>query len=519
MQITEKDNLVVISGTYMEMRDILSKLKSRGFRYDPSDKTWWIEKSKMSDLKMKRLQELVDGKEEEIDSERTDKIELAVTNKSLYGQKISQSPWEPWYKISQTQEDFGISGDTYRIKEKLFKAGGRWSNPEYRFSWSLPTEKLELLFKFLDDEFVEMERIKKNVLSEVRGYSGQFVRLDFKEGKRGFWWEGDIRPFFDDIRNAGGEWDSSKKNFYFYYSKADVSKIRQVLRQVEETDRECSNISSQIDGKSWCGGDVSAFVDGNKLVIRSADRKYADDIKSSFRGISWTGGSWVISLASVDKSQISAFERKMEQKEKDIVKEFGVKDMGGIFQFSYGEGYYQIVFRKGDIIHNDVKHMWLKGGPEWLYVLGSTSTYFREDGLSFGVGDDSGNIYTVKVREATDEETIPYRAEQEIKLNKANAKKDLENIARDIQSKGEIPSGMHHLSGERIILDNRTEMYGGGKWFVLENGYVWYVQNNGADGDAWDQNNVSTGGAGAIGWRVHDNGELAERIISLARAL
>jgi hypothetical protein len=31
---------------------------------------------------------------------------------------------------------------------------------------------------------------------------------------------------------------------------------------------------------------------------------------------------------------------------------------------------------------------------------------------------------------------------------------------------------------------------------------IWYIQNNGSDGDNWSSNNVRTGGAGAIGWHV-----------------
>lgn len=37
---------------------------------------------------------------------------------------------------------------------------------------------------------------------------------------------------------------------------------------------------------------------------------------------------------------------------------------------------------------------------------------------------------------------------------------------------------------------------------------VWFVQNNGHDGDCWADNNVRTGGAGAIGWRLPWSAEL-----------
>jgi len=45
---------------------------------------------------------------------------------------------------------------------------------------------------------------------------------------------------------------------------------------------------------------------------------------------------------------------------------------------------------------------------------------------------------------------------------------------------------------------------------------IWFVRNNGADGDDWSINNVLTGGAGAIGWVVPYDKTLAEEIQRLA---
>lgn len=60
-------------------------------------------------------------------------------------------------------------------------------------------------------------------------------------------------------------------------------------------------------------------------------------------------------------------------------------------------------------------------------------------------------------------------------------------------------------------------IYGGGRWFVLQEdkGYIWEIINNGADGDDWARNNVSTGGAGAIGIRAKWDDEIADAIRSL----
>lgn len=57
--------------------------------------------------------------------------------------------------------------------------------------------------------------------------------------------------------------------------------------------------------------------------------------------------------------------------------------------------------------------------------------------------------------------------------------------------------------GEVRYIDQNT-MYGGGCWVVIEpeQEHFWYVQNNGHDGDDWSRNNVQTGGAGAMGYRL-----------------
>jgi hypothetical protein len=64
--------------------------------------------------------------------------------------------------------------------------------------------------------------------------------------------------------------------------------------------------------------------------------------------------------------------------------------------------------------------------------------------------------------------------------------------------------GDHRLSGREIMLDNSGIVYGGGSWVVIEpdGHHFWFVQNNGADGDDWSRNNVITGGAGAMGFRL-----------------
>ncbi len=85
-------------------------------------------------------------------------------------------------------------------------------------------------------------------------------------------------------------------------------------------------------------------------------------------------------------------------------------------------------------------------------------------------------------------------------------------IAKYIQSNGIRPDN-EQPKGDRLL--DTQNIYGGGDWFVVGMAGIWYVQNNGMDGDNWSHNNVRTGGAGAIGWKIPKNKEVERRLRAL----
>lgn len=120
-------------------------------------------------------------------------------------------------------------------------------------------------------------------------------------------------------------------------------------------------------------------------------------------------------------------------------------------------------------------------------------------------------------RDATPEEiaALEHR-EREAQAEAARAQAraaEIQALAALFESTGERPDGMHDVVGE-VYCDSWT-IYGGGARFVLTDEDAWYLRNNGADGDAWAHNNIRTGGAGAIGWRLPRSPELAARIQNL----
>lgn len=103
-------------------------------------------------------------------------------------------------------------------------------------------------------------------------------------------------------------------------------------------------------------------------------------------------------------------------------------------------------------------------------------------------------------RPATDEELkeiLKYDIER--KDRKAR-ERWIDEVKRRFRNDGEKPEGQISLDGDKLI--DKHNAFGGGDWFVVTEDHIWYVENNGSDGADWSQNNIKTGGAGAIGYRM-----------------
>jgi hypothetical protein len=176
-------------------------------------------------------------------------------------------------------------------------------------------------------------------------------------------------------------------------------------------------------------------------------------------------------------------------------------------KISIGEGYGGTPFQVGSVISVRNKET---GVVKPMTVKKAWSKYFSEDGLSFGVGDDSGYIYYAIVAPPTPDEIQAYQ----LQLNRTQEKKDLERlrtqVANEIRDSGEFPPGENEPEGK--IYSSTQTRYGEGDWFVIGPQWIWYVLNNGSDWVHWRHNNVLTGGAGALGWRVPYTEDLAEKI-------
>lgn len=182
---------------------------------------------------------------------------------------------------------------------------------------------------------------------------------------------------------------------------------------------------------------------------------------------------------------------------------------GDVFKLSGGSGYGCRGWTKGQVIRNSARRI-EAGEPEFLFILSASSQYYGEEGMSFGVGDEEGYVYYAAAREATDDEAASIRGRIAERKEAERKIKALAELAKKIRDEGESPEGMNEPEGRRVNIGQGRTIYGGGEWFIVGPQFVWYVRNNGMDGDDWSRNNVRTGGAGAIGWRVPTTPELIE---------
>lgn len=186
------------------------------------------------------------------------------------------------------------------------------------------------------------------------------------------------------------------------------------------------------------------------------------------------------------------------------------------FRLSGGSGYGCMGWEPGQVVRCSEAFRGC-GYPEYVTVVRLGERYYGHDGMRFGVGDERGYVYWIDCRPATEEEIAAKKAQEEAAQTVIRARARVKEIARSIIDQGDRPANAGIVQGETLL--DTQDIYGGGDWFVLQPDAIWYVQNNGRDGDNWSYNNVATGGAGAMGWRIPLDQALADDLRSLDHML
>lgn len=344
--------------------------------------------------------------------------------------------------------------------------------------------------------------------------------------QNGFTIRGPMKKSMDLVEACGGRQQGETNEYVFPYASLKTDGLDELAKSMADRDERISfnemavrDAVISVATKSWVSGTVSISLQGDVVIMRTP---YALNhlVKNNFSNPRWDPSArmWYVKTTSVSPDQIKEFVSDAEAASKEREREEKSEASKYPYVFSVGSGYGGREFKEGEVVRSPSANIG-KGWPEYLYVLKAEKRYVREDGLSFGVGDDSGYIYTAYCREATADEAMPVIVQEQARLKKNEAKAEVDRMVAMFRREGQRPPGANRVGGTWYLFRGaNTVIVGGGEWFVVDGSDVWYVQNNGSDGADWSQNNVMTGGAGAIGWRIRDK-DIADYIVLLMESV
>jgi hypothetical protein len=171
----------------------------------------------------------------------------------------------------------------------------------------------------------------------------------------------------------------------------------------------------------------------------------------------------------------------------------------GSFWISEGQGYGGMPFVVGKVLHNPDAELHADV-PKYIRVLHAEQRYYRDDGMSLGVGAESGYVYRACVRAATEDESKELREHDALEAEARGIAERLRQLTDQIRTHEHVvahdtpfPDGEQYFDIQHIS--------GSGSVYVVTNTGVWYLERHMMDGDDWLANNV----AGThIGWFLAD---------------
>jgi hypothetical protein len=422
--VEEQNGTLEVSGKYNEMQAVMPRLKSLGFRWDPSKKVWYGSTSKLTALKRKNLDKLIAEANGEDPASNT-------------------QPVDPEEERRQKEEQENKRKEhAAKIQEALRKHGGKWPLQ------GVYVQQFEGAFQFAGDTFPIKEQIKKLFPFAKYGNNSWVIYSEHATERA-------VEEMFSylDRREAA--------------HKEHELKIKSVLDRNKE---------------GWPSLGVKAdsnYVGG--FVIGGNTYPYKDTIRGHFSDAKFQSSGWYVPYVSVSEQEVGRFISIMDKKESEKAAESPSVSVGPR--------------KKKNQKGGECRTCGAYVAPEEGYLW---------ENFSWEEGSDEPRWYVThqdkKVCDAVIEEA-------RIRANEAHTRNQARQNLRNLAAKPEhyVGGTGHQPQGEEIALDDgHLRIYGGGEWVVIEPGgqHFWYVRNNGADGDDWSHNNVTTGGAGAIGYRL-----------------
>lgn len=332
---------------------------------------------------------------------------------------------------------------------------------------------------------------------------------------------GETYPLREDFAAANGKWNPAAKAYWFDPQTVNAKGLQTLQKAMEKAEELFAKIRGQAKQEisQWQYPDVFEITLGltsvqlhlldKHYVTARPENAFSKARKSASKTLTWHVPFEEIgalpALGKLIEKERAVWEKdeaehELQQQQEQIQNLEETRNGYKTFKRPYTP------YKVGEVLEFKDESVWVVTRLKdklWLDV---------EDALSFGgvslyhrMTKGNGWVYWALARPATETELeasgVPQRQkERNTQRNKGQAALE---ISKFVQKKGTIPAGNHRvpLGNALYTFSPHLIPYGGGGWVVQDGKDVWYVQNNGSDGDSWDQNNVITGGAGAIGWK------------------
>ncbi|NBR66904.1 MAG: hypothetical protein EBT79_06425 [Actinobacteria bacterium] len=415
-------------------------------------------------------------------------------------------------KIEETSDVISVGG-TYKEMEAIIqglkKIGFRWDSIDR--VWTIPVAKMTPASRRKLQDLVDpVLRVGIDQEAAIRAFWERermglknLYGLQFSEVHGGILVAGIPKDLNDDVRRAGGVWLSAGPGHLFSWQTSNPATLESMFRTLEAySGKKRKNRDDIADllgsDRSYPTIRVQVSFDAGYVVVSGDTQGLKDELKRRMDALRWTSPKgWV---AGVDQTTLAEVQAVLQFLDKaEAAAQASAPPSAGPTPPRRTNQKAQDCARCGDTV---------PAGEGWLHPE---------------LDDDDDRVYWRVIHKdqahcdrVLNEKRERARAESVRRVSIRDAINKIRDIAR---RDGQYPSGSNRPPGERVYLgDSRHVIYGGGEWVVFEpNGeYLWYVQNNGADGDDWSYNNVETGGAGGIGHRVRVTDEL-KALVEIAR--
>ena len=180
IQLNDDGPNLEVSGSYGEMQGLISKLKGRGFLWDPAKRVWYTPAGNLTATQVTNLKKLlgIGGKREDASTARAAEnaaraAENAARNAELFSEVLATSPLGcSWSRTPGKPGHVSLANLPYDQRDEAKAAGGTWNISSWQFS---PDTTDPIRFRALTDTVEKRSKRLAVRVAQVRDYLGSPV--------------------------------------------------------------------------------------------------------------------------------------------------------------------------------------------------------------------------------------------------------------------------------------------------------------------------------------------------------